>query len=102
MRICVIIMRFLFLTNAKVMYDFEKMKKCKHFFEKTRKKFVLLSIFGCFFNKSAGKGDFCLRIVPNALLSCAICQLLCLILLKSEYIIVILLNLMYLRHLKCY
>lgn len=44
------------------MYDFEKMKKCKHFFEKTRKKFVLLLNLRCFSKKMRINGDFCLNI----------------------------------------
>lgn len=47
------------------MLEFEKMKNCQLFFEKTRKKFVLLCFVRCFSNKNGIKGDFCFK---NALL----------------------------------
>ncbi len=42
---------FFFFDCAKLMYEFEKMKKCKCFFEKTRKKFVLPCFVRLFSNK---------------------------------------------------
>ena len=43
------------------MLGFEKMKKCKRFFEKTRKKFVLFEKRRCFFNKKGLKRDICFK-----------------------------------------
>lgn len=44
------------------MLEFEKMKKCKRFFEKTRKKFILLLYLRSFFNETMLNGDFCFKI----------------------------------------
>lgn len=57
---------FLCVSRAKVMFVFEKMKKCKCFFEKTRKLFYLLMKRGCFSIILALSRDFCFNVLAYA------------------------------------
>lgn len=56
------------------MLGFEKMKKCKRFFEKTRKKFILLRIGHLFSKEKVEKGDFCFKKVSGNSFCVSNCQ----------------------------
>jgi len=76
------------------MLEFEKMKKCKYFFEKTRKKFFCCIKSVYFSIKKGVNGDFCFKIGVFALLLFSNCQCAGLFMIVFVFILT---NLMYLR-----